>query len=154
QYPELNLDPVWAQTAGREAINPRPLFYSEIFAETAPSTVGFLSYSDGCQDDVNKVLWCALGWNSKQTPRAILIEYARCFFGPADAESIADGILGLEQNWNGAVRENQSIGPTLERFQKLEKAHPELLGNWRWQMLLIRAYYDAYERERLIYETA
>lgn len=153
QYPEVNLDPVWAQTAGRESINPRPLFYAGIFADTAPSTVGFLSYSDGCQDDVNKALWCALGWNSKQTPRAILTEYARCFFGPADAESIADGILGLERNWNGAVRENPSIVPTLQRFQKLEKSHPELLGNWRWQMLLIRAYYDAYECERLIYET-
>ena len=154
QYPELNLDPVFAQTAGRESINPRPAFYARIFAETAPHTNGFLSYSDGCQDDVNKALWCALGWNSKQTARSILVEYARCFFGPADAESAADGIFELEKNWDGSLRDNKSVPLTLERWLKLEKAHPELLGNWRWQMLLIRAYYDAYQRERLIYETA
>src|SRR5206468_3606997 len=30
----------------------------------------------------------------------------------------------------------------------------ELLGNWRWQLCLLRAYYDAYIRQRLINETA
>ena len=32
------------------------------------------------------------------------------------------------------------------------KQAPELAGNWRWQMCLIRAYYDAYVRARQIYE--
>jgi hypothetical protein len=26
-------------------------------------------------------------------------------------------------------------------------------GNWRWQLCLLRAYYDAYTRRRLIYES-
>ena len=94
QYPELNLDQVFALTAGREPINPRPLFYAGVFAETAPHTNGFLSYSDGCHDDVNKVIWSALSWDSEQQPHSILVEYARCFFGSADAESIADGTGG------------------------------------------------------------
>ncbi|HTI49486.1 MAG TPA: hypothetical protein VL475_00990, partial [Planctomycetaceae bacterium] len=154
QYPELNLDPVFSLTAGREPINPRPLFYAGVFAETAPHTNGFLSYSDGCHDDVNKVIWSSLAWNSKQSPRSILVEYARCFFSAADAESIADGILALEKNWDGSLRDNTAVPVTLERWQGLEKAHPELRGDWRWQMLLIRAYYDAYQRERLLRETA
>jgi hypothetical protein len=154
QYPELNLDPVFSLTAGREPINPRPLFYARVFAETAPHTNGFLSYSDGCHDDVNKILWSALAWNSKQTPRSILVEYARCFFGSADAESIADGILELEKNWDGSLRDNKGVPATLARWQGLEKAHPELRDNWRWQMLLIRGYYDGYQRERLARETA
>lgn len=154
QYPELNLDPAFALTAGREPINPRPVFYAHVFAETAPHTNGFLSYSDGCHDDVNKAIWSALAWNSRQEPRAILVEYARCFFGAADADAVADGILALEQNWNGSLRDNQSVPATLERWQSLERAHPERSGNWRWQMLLIRAYYDAYQRERLLRESA
>lgn len=154
QYPERNLDPVFALTAGREPINPRPLFYASVFAETAPYTNGFLSYSDGCHDDVNKVLWSSLAWNSKRTPRSILVEYARCFFSVADAEAIADGILALEKNWDGSLRDNSTVPATLARWQGLEKGHPELAANWRWQMLLIRAFYDAYQRERLLYETA
>lgn len=154
QYPELNLDQVFALTAGREPINPRPVFYAGIFADTAPHTNGFLSYSDGCHDDVNKVIWSALSWDSDQQPRSILVEYARCFFGSADAEKIADGILALEKNWDGALRDNNGVPATLERWQGLETAHAELHDNWRWQMLLLRAYYDAYQRERLARESA
>jgi len=153
QYPELNLDQVWALTAGREPINPRPLFYADVFAGTAPHTNGFISYSDGCHDDVNKILWSGLAWDSKQQPRDILVEYARCYFGSQDAESVADGILALEQNWNGALRANAGVAATLEQWQTLESAHPELKDNWRWQMLLTRAYYDAYQQLRLARET-
>ena len=154
QYPELNLDQVFALTAGREPINPRPVFYAGIFADTAPHTNGFLSYSDGCHDDVNKVIWSALSWDSDQQPRSILVEYARCFFGSADAERIADGILALEKNWDGPLRGNNGVPATLERWQGLETAHAGLHDNWRWQMLLLRAYYDAYQRERLARESA
>ena len=35
----------------------------------------------------------------------------------------------------------------------MEAAAPELETNWRWQMHLMRAYYDAYTRHRLIHET-
>lgn len=154
QYPELNLDQVFALTAGREPINPRPAFYAGVFAETAPHTDGFLSYSDGCQDDVNKAVWSALAWDSKQAPRAILVDYARCFFGPAAAEKAADGIFALEKNWDGSLRANEGVPATLKLWQELEAAHPELRDNWRWQMLLVRAYYDAYQRERLVRETA
>lgn len=154
QYPELNLDPAISLTAGREAINPRPLFYTEVFRATAPHTDGFISYSDGCQDDVNKAIWSALGWNPAVEPRETLLEYARCFFGAADVEDIANGILALEQNWNGVLRTNVGVAYTLEQWQLLEQKHPDLRDNWRWQMLLTRAYYDAYQREREIRETA
>lgn len=154
QYPERNLDPVFSLTAGREPINPRPRFYAEIFAETASHTTGFISYSDGCHDDVNKTIWSALAWNTKQNIEDVLTEYARLFFGPKDAQEIAAGILALEQNWNGALAKNESVPKTLAHFQQLEQRHPELADNWRWQMLLIRAYYDAYQQARLAYETA
>ena len=153
QHPELNLDPVFAMTAGRESINPRPVFYADVFAKTAPHTNGFISYSDGCHDDVNKALWSALAWDQTQKPEAILTEYGRCFFSAADAVLIAQGILGLEQNWQGSLKANQGVRSNLQRWQSLEKSHPELATDWRWQMLLVRAYYDAYQQARLTYET-
>jgi hypothetical protein len=49
---------------------------------------------------------------------------------------------------------NASVDVTLARFQAIERvAPPEVLKNWRFQQVLYRAYYDAYIRARLIYET-
>src|SRR6185503_2835045 len=50
---------------------------------------------------------------------------------------------------------NNGVDSTLEQWQKMEKsASPELLSNFRFQMMLLRAYYDTYIHHRLIYETS
>ena len=152
QYPVERWDQAFALTLGREACNPMPLFYAKIHNKNAIYTDGFLSYSDGSHDDVNKVLWSQLGWNSKRDPRDIIVEYCRFFFGSKVAEEATDGIFALEQNWVGPVMDNKGIGKTLTLWEKMEKEHPELSGNWRWQQLVMRAYYDAYIQNRLIYE--
>jgi hypothetical protein len=154
QYPIPWWDTALAVTLGRESINPRPVQYAEIHNASAPYTSGFLSYSDGVHDDVNKILWNVLAWNSDTTPREILIEYARFFFAPEVAETAADGMLALERNWIGSLRDNGSVDATLALWTGLEKQAPALEGNWRWQMCLVRAVYDAYTRHRLIYESA
>ena len=86
--------------------------------------------------------------------RDILVEYARFFFAPDVAEAAADGILALEKNWIGSLRDNGGVEATLALWEGLEKRAPRLEGNWRWQMCLVRAVYDAYTRHRLIYESA
>ena len=86
--------------------------------------------------------------------REILIEYARFFFAPDVAETAADGMLALEKNWIGSLRDNGGVEATLALWEGLEKQAPALEGNWRWQMCLVRAVYDAYTRHRLIYESA
>ncbi|MCK4822330.1 hypothetical protein KA005_41590, partial [bacterium] len=64
----------------------------------------------------------------------------------------ADGVFALEHNWVGPVIENGGIETTFEYWKQLEKENPQLAGNWRWQMLVLRAYYDTYQRRRKIYE--
>jgi len=152
QHPVPNLDQAFALTLGRECIMSRPVFQTMVHARTAPSTDGFVSYSDGVHDDTHKALWSQLGWNSKQDPRDILIDYCRLFFGPDVAVLAADGLFALERNWDGAIRHNGAIAGTLALWQSLEAAKPELRDNWRWQMYVLRAYYDAYTRERLFRE--
>jgi hypothetical protein len=154
QYPIPWWDPALAFTLGREAINPRPVQFAEIHNMQAPGTIGFLSYSDGVHDDVNKIVWNILAWNPETAVREILTEYARFFFEPKVAATAADGILALEKNWTGAVRDNGGIDATLILWDGLEKQAPDLEGNWRWQMCLVRAVYDAYTRHRLIDESA
>jgi len=152
QYPVKNWDQAYALTLGREAPNPQPAYYAQIFREEAPFVDGFLSYSDGVHDDINKLIWNQMAWNLTTDVRDVLIEYCRFFFGPAVAQAGADGILALERNWEGALASNGSVEATLAYWQQLASAHPALLKNWRWQLLLLRAHYDAYTRRRLLYE--
>jgi hypothetical protein len=68
------------------------------------------------------------------------------------AEEAADGIIALEQNWVGPALGNEVIGETLTSWKKMEKENQQLAKNWRWQQLVMRAYYDAYVQDRLTYE--
>ena len=153
QYPVPWWDQALALTLGREAINPRPTHYAYIHNWFAPHSDGFISYSDGVHDDVNKAIWSSLGWDPSRDVREILIEYNRLFLSPRHAEAIADGILALENNWDGPLATNGSVESTFLLWQKLERELPELSNNWRWQMCLVRAYYDTYIRRRLLRET-
>jgi hypothetical protein len=154
QYPVPDWDVAHAVTSAREAINPRPTQQAVIFRLLQPYTIGFLTYSEGCNDDVNKAVWSGLGWNPDAPVIDILREFGRYFIGDALADDFAQGLLGLERNWQGALLTNEEVYETLARFQAMEaSASPELLGNWRFQQALYRAYYDAYVRARLIHET-
>jgi hypothetical protein len=153
QFPVPNWDPAFALTLGREPVNPRPVFYARLHDREAPSTDGFITYSDGVTDDVNKVVLTRKAWDPAEDPRTILTGYTRTFFGAAVADRAADGLLALERNWVGPLAANAGVAATLSLWQQLERDAPELAGNWRWQMALLRAYYDAYTRERLAFET-
>ena len=152
QYPTENWDQSFALTEGREICNPQPFYYAKIHNRYAPLTDGFLSYSDGVHDDVNKAIWSQMSWNPEKDVRQVLVEYSRFFFGSSVAEAGADGILALERNWVGPVEENGGIETTFAFWQNLESRHPELKGTWRWQQLVMRSYYDTYVKRRKAYE--
>lgn len=152
QYPVPWWDPAFALTLGREPINPRPLFYADVHRQTARFTDGFIAYSDGIHDDVNKAVYSALAWDPSLTPREILRQYARLFFGPDTADAVADGILALERNWEGPLAENGSVATTAAYWRQLNRQFPSLCENWRWNCLLLRAEYDEWTRKRLLYE--
>ncbi len=155
QYPVPDWDAAYAYTEGREVINPRPLGHARIFQLARPHTDGFITYSEGCNDDVNKIIWSSLGWDPDADVLEILREYARYFIGPRWEEAFAQGLLALERNWQGPLLANAGVYTTLQQFQAIERAAtPQELANWRLQMALYRAYYDACLRSRLIWETA
>ncbi len=153
QYPVPDWDVAYALTEGREIINPRPEDQALIFRQTQEPTIGFLTYSEGCHDDVNKFIWSALGWDPDRDIIDILREYSRYFIGERYTDDFAQGLLSLERNWRGPLAENEGVYVTLEQFKAMEdEASPHLLRNWRFQQPLYRAYYDAYVRSRLLYE--
>ncbi|MHA8067421.1 hypothetical protein V7S76_12175 [Aquirufa sp. ROCK2-A2] len=152
QYPTENWDQAFALTEGREVSNPQPFYYAKVHNRYAALTDGFLAYSDGVHDDVNKVIWSQMAWDPQKDVRQVVVEYARVFYGSALAESVADGVLALERNWVGPVEENGAIETTLQYWQNLEMKNPGLQGNWRWQQMVMRAYYDTYVKRRKWYE--
>ncbi len=152
QYPTLNFDQAFALTEGREVCNPQPSYYAKIHNRFAPFTDGFLSYSDGVHDDVNKIIWSQMAWNPGRPVRDVMVEYARFFFGSAVAEPAADGILALERNWVGPIEENGGITGTYNLWKEMEMQHPELKTNWRWQLLVMRSNYDYFLKIRKAYE--
>ena len=154
QYPVPDWDLAYSVTEAREVINPRPMGEATIFRLLQPYTMGFLTYSEGCNDDVNKFVWSALGWDPEADVPGVLREFSRYFIGPRFADSFAQGLLALERNWQGPLLTNGNVYSTLEQFQDMERqAPPEVLANWRFQQAVYRAYYDAYVRSRLLYET-
>jgi hypothetical protein len=142
-------------TEGREVINPRPQGEANILRSILPESIGFITYSEGCNDDVNKFVWSALGWDSHQSVIDVLRDFAHCFIGAREAEGFAQGLMHLESNWQGPLATNESVELTLERFQDMERAClPEVMENWRFQQALYRTYFDAFVRRRLLDETA
>src|SRR5207245_1282742 len=81
----------------------------------------------------------------------------RCQFPVPDwdaAFAVTQGRVAWEQNVHGPVLTNAGITANVQQFQAMEKtATPQDKLNWRFQQALYRAYYDAYVRSRLLYET-
>jgi hypothetical protein len=154
QFPVPDWDLAYGLTEQREVINPRPTDFANIIKMYSEHTIGFLTYSEGCNDDVNKVVWSCLGWDPDLPVVEVLRQFARYFIGLKYEDSFAQGLLALERNWRGPLLTNRGVFSTLEQFQEMERtASPQDLLNWRFQQALYRAYYDAYDARRLAYET-
>ena len=154
QYPVPHWDLAYAMTSGRESINPRPHDEKAIHNAFDQYGIGSISYSEGTNDDVNKFVWSDQDWDPERPVIETLREYSRLFIGPDFTETFAQGIIALENNWKGELLTNESVDRTLLQWQQIEKQAPlKVRQTARFQMGLIRAYFDAYTRQRLIYET-
>ncbi|MBS1575185.1 MAG: hypothetical protein JST09_07750, partial [Bacteroidetes bacterium] len=155
QYPVPDWDLAYAMTLGRECINPRPNAEKHIQNLFAKYGAGSISYSEGTNDDVNKFIWSGQDWDTTTTAIETLRDYARLFIGHDYTEAVAQGILSLEKNFEGPLLNNENVSYTLTQWKNIEaKASQQVLQNFRFQMCLLRAYYDAFIQQRLIYETA
>ena len=83
QYPVPDWDVAYSLTEGREVINPRPRDEAAIFHAFADQTIGFITYSEGCNDDVNKIVWSALGWDPEADVLDVLRDFGRSPGRPA-----------------------------------------------------------------------
>ena len=153
QYPVLDLDLAFAMTLGREPILPRPVAFKNIHNRYDEYAVGSIAYSDGFSDDVNKFVWLDQEWDPEQPVAETLRDYARLLIHADLSEAVAQGMIALERNLDGSLADNPQIEATFRQWRTLEdNASKEVLANPRFQSGLLRAYYDAYIRRRLLYE--
>lgn len=153
EFPVPDWDLAYLTTEGRETINPRPVDETAIFKRYMKYADAFVSYSEGCNDDVNKFIWSGLLWNPEASTQSILRDFSRFFIGEGMADDFANGLFALEQDWRGPLASNRQVPVTLQQFQDMERrATPQQRENWRFQQALYRAYYDAYTQSRLLSE--
>lgn len=154
QYPIPEWDLPMAMTLGRESINPRPEDQKAIHNSLAKYANGSISYSEGTNDDVNKFIWTDQEWNPETNVLETLRDYSRFFFGPKWVDAATNGFLAQEENLRGRLLNNSSVSQALIQWQAMEKnADNKLMANFRFQMGLIRAYFDAYIQQKLLFET-
>ena len=155
QYPIADWDRAFVLTETREPITTRPHDMANIIRLLQPNTIGAITYSEGCTDDINKTVWSRLSWDPDASLNDVLRDYGRYFISERLTDDFAQGILALERNWQGPLLPHEEVYTTLTQFQAMERAAtPRDLQNWRFQMALYRAYFDATVRARLIHETA
>jgi hypothetical protein len=119
QYAVPDWDDAYRGTLGREPINPRPRGYAKIFRDLQQHSFGFITYSEGCNDDVNKIIWSCLGWDPEMKVEDILRQYSRYFISARYEQKFAEGLLALERNWIGPLKDNEGVYETLELFQDM-----------------------------------
>jgi len=156
QFPVPQWDPIWGLTEGREPICPRPAAFAEIYRYYRSLHSGFMTYSEGVNDDVNKIVFTQLGWSATMPIETILSEYARWFLQREGAQNAlaVQAVRGLENDWTGPIAGNRGIAATYALLQQLNAASTpaQVAGNGRWESLLYRATYDDYVQRRLARE--
>ncbi|MDQ6706185.1 MAG: hypothetical protein M3Z85_09470, partial [Acidobacteriota bacterium] len=137
EFPVPDWDFAFATTEGRETINPRPLDEAAIFHRYQHFADGMVSYSEGCNDDVNKFVWSGLSWDPQTPVKEILEDYSRFFIGEDLGGAFSAGLLALEQNWRGPLATNAGVDVTLAQFRQMERqATPRQKLSWRFQEAL------------------
>ena len=114
QFPVPDWDVAFSLTEGREPICPRPEAYANIARRYLPYSAGFGTYSEGCNDDVNKFVWTALAWDPEAKVIDVLRDYSRFFVSHRYAEDFAQGLLGLEKAWQGPLLANENVDAHLD----------------------------------------
>ena len=118
QHPVPDWDFAFAIAEEREIINPRPLDEAAIFRSYQNDTIGFLTYSEGCNDDVNKFVWSGLGWNPQERVDNILRQYGRYFISDRLAEGITQGLLASNETGRDRCSPTAAWKPLWRSFSR------------------------------------
>ena len=120
----IGIWPMRSPRAARPSIR-GPLTRRKIFRLYQTYAIGFLTYSEGVNDDVNKFVWSGLGWNpdARQSSTFCGISAATSS-ASVMADAFAQGLMALERNWCGPLMANERCETTLDQFRRMERTAP------------------------------
>lgn len=146
---------------GGRGMNPIPTVIAARFSRLEGELMGAVPYSEGCFEDLNKVVWARLCWNPQLSPEVIVAEYARMHFGCGSGE-VVSLLFSLEERTLARLRRravSHLDAPTAKveanreaagafilekQVQDLEADMPEgLKGTWRWDLLRLSVRLEA-----------
>jgi len=152
QYHIGNMATAYRMVYGREAVNPRPAAFKHIHNMYEGGTIGSVTYSEGVHDDFNKMIWCDQDFTKARPVIETVRDYVRFFISPDDVDEITDAVYAIEQNWEKPITSGQA-DDTFDKWLKIEKKLGEKLKkNYRYQMLMLRAYGDKFVKMRCLQE--
>ena len=152
QYPVSEWNIAFGILQGREPICPRFHDFAHIYKLfEGLADGGFLTYSEGVNDDANKAVFSLLGWDDTLSAEAMAREYASAFIGDRFAETGQKALLMLEDSWKGDPAANQAIPEARALWTSLLE-EPDLQDNWRVQLYCFRALFDDWVRQKVIAE--
>ncbi len=104
---------------------------------------GFIAYSEGICDDLNKCIIGRLGWQPQSDAKELVSEYCRWYFG-SEAAALANAISGLEPI---EAASNERLAEIRNALELQVNRLPRYASQWRFDQLLIRARVAAFDRE-------
>ena len=125
-----------------------PRYYHWVFNQTLRYGIGDVTHSSGTQDHFNQWMWQRLLWAPQTSVEDVVAEYARTWFGPEAAASMAEAIFQLEDN----LEEKPGVPITkkagIDRYYRLVKEAGEKMPaaqrkrNWLWCEYMQKAALD------------
>lgn len=151
QYPVWEIEPIVGHAYHRDPIFFRPAYYHRIYQLTAPFSDGSFPYSEGMYDNLNQVVWLELNCDPHRDPHEIVSDYWRWYVGEMAAPYAAAATEALEQAWTEDFSQSAEIDRALKNSFEVTQHLPRgrQTGNWRVDILRLRALTDQWLRERL-----
>jgi hypothetical protein len=99
------------------------------------------------------MLWTDLDWfGDAISVRETVEDYCRLFFWGAEPNLLANALLQLELNWEGAPELNGGIDYCMACWDELLLRHPHMHENWRFNLHYFRAQCDLIVRHKCMQE--
>ncbi len=158
-FPEISM---WGRAVwGGYGATMMPRRFSRLFRQAEPVSGGFMCYSEGLYEDVNKEVVVGLYVNPETDTGDILRSYASYWFAGADSEDFVRLCDILEANhkfpgnhshvrFDDVPEDGEEMSAYRRRAseacaiaERMDSAMlPGLRGSWRWRLVLLRTLID------------
>ena len=121
-----------------------PRRFERLFRQVEKVADGFVCYSEGIFEDVNKAVVTRLYLDPKTAPEEIVRKYARYHLAGTDPSDFVRLVDLMEANHLGVEFSSDRAKDARRLAERMDASIlPSLRTSWRWRLLYVRALFDA-----------